>query len=537
MERRRTLAALGLAGLALAATSGCSAFRRSPETYASIADVAGPQERAIRQVGHQQYDKANLAAVIDDPELRRGQQLYDATKYGAAEEVYRGILRKFGTDFTTKVLGGGGAIGRGDDRKAFDMYGSAVEERAQFMLAESLFMQGKYVQATDAYETLVQRYPSTRHLDQTTRRQFLIARTWLGFAPSKTARTGGDIELAGYTTASAITDNKAAPKPPSFLNLSDKSRPTFDTAGRALNILRNLWINDPTGPLADSALMMIGNFEYRRGDYVEAARHYEILREQYPDSPHIDDAYLLESHVRLVSYDGPTYDDQNLTRARELKQQALVEFDLATEQRRQLQQELNLIDDETIRREWANVQFYRRRNKPASVKLYCNRILNRYPDSRYAKLAQQVLREVAQEQRSGSRGWWLKSVPDGPVPVKAAAREPNAPRLRQGVPDELRPMPQPLAEAPREIAPPPGPRPSQSLPNPAERPPQPSPFDATPFEPSGEPTPLQAPTQQLLQQVGFEQAASQTPPTPVRTAEASAESGNPFAEFFDPDGE
>ena len=229
MTRSWTLAALGFAGFSAFAVSGCASLSRADD-LATIDAIAGPQERAIRQVA---YEQSNLAAVVDDPALTRGQKLYDAAKYAEAEQIYRGVLKKFSSDLGTKILGGGGALGRGDERKAFDMYGSAVEERAQFMLAESLFMQGLFPKASDAYAQLVQRYPSTRHLDNVTRRQFFIARAWLGFKASD-FKTGGDIDLAGYEAATAAADPKAAPDQPPFLNISDKSKPTFDTAGRAL---------------------------------------------------------------------------------------------------------------------------------------------------------------------------------------------------------------------------------------------------------------------------------------------------------------
>ena len=538
MKRRRILAALGLSSLSLAIGSaglcGCSSLSRADDDLTSIDAIAGPQERAIRQVA---YEEGNLAAVTEDPDLKRGQQLYDAARYDAAADVYRGILKKFGTDIATKIVGGGGAIGRGSKRKAFEMYGSAVEERAQFMLGESLYMQGLFPEASDSYETLVQRYPSTRYLDAVTRRQFLISRNWLGFSGAD-LKSGGDIEQAGYETATAAADPKTAPKTPGFFNPRDPSKPTFDTAGRARQTLTNIWINDPTGPLADDALMLIANDNFRRKNYSEAARHYEILREQYPESPHIENAYLLEGRVRQAAYDGSDYDDTNLERAAQLKQRSLVELDLPVETRGLLQRELNAIDDERVHRTWQNVEFYRRRNKPESVRLYSNVILNRYPESRYAPLAKQMLQTLAEEERGGgSRFAWIKSAP------KAPARLPfrrQADPLPQGA---TRPVdlsespvpPSPQAEQPQ--AEPSVERPGLIPGEPFRSEPFPQPEDYRPSDRPDDAQPLRSqPSTRELLQAGFEQSAS-TAADAIRTASAeeieTLDTVNPFAEFMD----
>ena len=521
MTRTRLLAAAGFAGLSLVAgagLAGCTSTLRADDPLTSIDSIAGPQERAIRQVA---YEKTDLAAVTEDPALKRGQSLYDAARYAEAEEVYRGILRKFGTDFVTTVIGGGGAIGRGSDRKSFEMYGSAVEERAQFMLGECLYMQGRFPAASEAYGTLVQRYPSTRSLDAVTRRQFIIARSWLGFS-NKDLAAGGDIEQAGFESANAVADPKTAPTPPSFINTSDKSKPTFDTVGRARQTLTNIWINDPTGPLADDALMLIANDHFRRRDYSEAARHYEILREQYPESPHLENAYLLEGRVRQASYDGPNYDDANLERAAQLKQRSLVELDLETETRGLLQRELNAIDDERIHRTWENVVFYRRRNKPKAVRLYCNQILNNYPESRYAKPAADMLRTIAEEERGGG-GWaWLKSAPSVPRPLGLR-------KDAQPLPSRPRPV-----ELPDSVVPPTPETPAQPELDPRRF------FESEPFPQQDQIAPpsddRSTPSESDFIQAGYE--------TGTRTAKAEAivdpnvetlPTTNPFAEFMTPD--
>jgi hypothetical protein len=74
---------------------------------------------------------------------------------------------------------------------------------------------------------------------------------------------------------------------------------------------------------------------------------------------------------------------------------------LTAEQRERLQQELVGLRNAEMDREWALVEFYLRKNQPASVAVHCNRILHRYPDTEIARRAWEVLQE--QERGGESR--------------------------------------------------------------------------------------------------------------------------------------
>ena len=166
----------------------------------------------------------------------------------------------------------------------YGQYGDPIEEDALFMVAESQFAQKKYSWAQDSYDGLLEKYPSSRHLDDTARRLFEIAHTWMGFP---TPDTKGDVELASEELLK--TNPRVGKKDferPSFFNFTDGSRPLFDTSGRAIQALESIWMHDANGPLADDALMLTANYHLQTGDFVEAARVYQLLREQYPDSSH-----------------------------------------------------------------------------------------------------------------------------------------------------------------------------------------------------------------------------------------------------------
>src|SRR5690606_10634147 len=120
--------------------------------------------------------------------------------------------------------------------------------------------------------------------------------------------------------------NDPTRKVPILPNFHDRKRPVFDTNGRALQALKSVWLKDPTGPLADDALMLAASHYVRKGDYIEADHHYTLLREQFPKSPHLQTAFVVGSHVKLMSYQGAPYDGKNLDDAESLKESTLRLF-------------------------------------------------------------------------------------------------------------------------------------------------------------------------------------------------------------------
>lgn len=379
------------------------------ERKESIDGIMGPAERKLKQVawerqkreltaGRNPRDKAALA------EFEAAKKLLESGRPGEAEKAFKALAKSRrwnGLSWAERAADAFQTAATGSHSPSYNQYGDPIEEDALFMIAECQFAQKKYSWAQDSYDTLLEKYPSTRHLDDTTRRMFDIAHEWMGF-PKPDAE--GDIKLAsGQLLQTNPRVGQKGFEKPSFLNVTDRTRPVFDTAGRALQALESIWLHDPNGPLADDALMLTANYHLQTADFVEAARVYQLLREQYPDSPHFKDAYVLESHVRLASYEGPGYDAKALTDSKDLKQSARELFpDLSEQQKAMLDKELQNIAIAEVRREWHKVEFYRSKGDEAAVALHCNKILNRYPDSRYAGMARRELEAIADRRRKGT---------------------------------------------------------------------------------------------------------------------------------------
>ncbi|WP_197440294.1 tetratricopeptide repeat protein [Polystyrenella longa] len=370
--------------------------RATADELASTDDIKGPLERIlpIGARGSSTGSTGGYAFSERNPEYKRASKLHDEGKFSEAEKAFKQLSK------ATKD--------------------GALQEDSMFMMAECQFQQKRYPQAQDSFDELLNAYPSTRHTTQTTQRLFQIGRYWLNFeeivTPNEIQQV--DFEQPGKQPALATAEDSARKnreKPLSqryalVPNLRDRSRPYFDTDGRAIEALRSVWLKDPTGPLADDALMMTASYYLRKGDYVEADNFFTIIRNEYPDSPHFQNAFVFGSHAKLVAYQGPEYDGQQLLAARDLKESTLRIFKDLPE-KEMLKEELRMIYEEEARKEWQKALFWEKKKNPKAVQIQCRELLRRYPSSESADLARQKLAQLGENVESPSRELRLPSIP------------------------------------------------------------------------------------------------------------------------------
>jgi len=277
-----------------------------------------------------------------------------------------------------------------------------VEEDALFMIAECQYRRKRYSWAQDSYDKLLKKYPTSRYLEESTQRLFSIASIWL----NPNGKTPPE-ELVRVSAADVDGTNENGIEVPYSLpivpNLFDRTRPVFDTQGRALQALKSVWLHDPTGPLADDAVMMTAAYHLRRGDHREANVYFKILREEYPKSEHAKHAFVLGTGVLLATYQGAKYDATALDEADNLVRSTLNIYP-ESEHREKLQQDLQRIRMEDAARDWARIEFYQRKYNHQAVALYCEMLIERFPDSEYADRARALLAEIDPQYRPVSLG-------------------------------------------------------------------------------------------------------------------------------------
>jgi len=434
----------------------------------SIAGEQGPEERRLRTVAHERFqrdrDLAPPDLAVQFAELEAAQKLYDSGRFPEAEQAYQAALKKYAPRK--------GMVRGLFNRHQFDLdpQMSPVEEDALFMLGQSRFKQGKLAGAEESYSALLAKYPSTRHLDTVSRQLFRISREWLGFPDEQDS----EIAQVAYGEKIPTLEQRRNRDSGWFPNLRDKTRPTFDLDGHALEALKLIWLHDSAGPLADDALMMAANYHLRQGNVIDAAQHYRLLQEQFPDSPHFKDSLMLGSHVLLASYNGAAYDPSPLEEAKQLKLMALQYPDLDADDRARIEQELDELAEAEVAPLWKEIEFYIAKRQRDSVILHCNYLINKHPNSKYARMAAVVKADYEGTPRSAIR--WPQA------PAALTERQPRLPR----------PDPAP-ARAPAEA---PAMSGAQDLTQPEGSPVYDPPADRTPSPPPGEAVPATPPPQE-----------------------------------------
>lgn len=244
---------------------------------------------------------------------------------------------------------------------------SALEEDAMFMLGESYFFADRYDKASDTFVNLMKKYENSRHLDKVTTRQFAIAHYWV------------DIQ-------------RTNPYPFLMPNFFEETRPWFDTAGNGLAVYESVWINDPTGPLSDDAVIATANEHFVNDRFEDADSYYTQLRRDYPKSEHQWPAHLLGLRSKLGKYQGPRYDDTPLQEAQDLVEQTLARYpEMENDERERLLKTRTTIVAQKAERNWNMGEYYAKRDYNRAAKYYWALVVEEAPETRFAEMARERL--------------------------------------------------------------------------------------------------------------------------------------------------
>lgn len=283
--------------------------------------------------------------------------------------------------------------------KAIDKFKDAIardpkgenRQNAMFYLAESYFFNDEYSKAIAKYNDLLEEYPNSQHLDKVVRRQFEIARYWEKYH---------DYNPNWVTTP----------------NFADDTRPWFDTLGNAIKTYENIRLKDPTGPLADDAVMATANSYFLRGRYNDADYHYKILREEYPQSEHQFEAHILGLQCKIRKYQGPNYDGAPLEEAKKLVKQLKQQFggQLSADERDRLNTQLAQLNEALAERDFTVAQYYDETEHYISARYYYGKVARDYPTSELGVKARARLDLIAglPDHPESSVQWMLDMFPE-----------------------------------------------------------------------------------------------------------------------------
>jgi outer membrane protein assembly factor BamD (BamD/ComL family) len=251
-----------------------------------------------------------------------------------------------------------------------------LEEDILFMLAESQFKLDMLPKAEDTYHKLLMKFPNTRYMPQAVQRSYDIAYYWL---EDSRLRAEGKPGKYGFSR---------------YINFFDRTRPLFDAEGRAIETVEVIQQFDPFGPLTDDAVMMAAAQTFITDRYVQAAGYYQQLVADQPQSEHAPKAKILAEQAYLRSYRGPQYDSSDLNGAEQMGKAALDTAEqYGDDQRRRLEADLRAIHIERAKRDFITAEDFRKRWLYTSAKFYYGEVVKRYPDTDWARLANEKLEE------------------------------------------------------------------------------------------------------------------------------------------------
>ena len=270
---------------------------------------------------------------------------------------------------------------------------SVIEEDALWQLAECWFFLDRYPKAEDGYDELVKKYANSRYLDRIAQRQFIIGQYWL-----------------------AVDRRKHLPL--LIPNVADRSRPIFDTKGRALKAFEHVRLNDPRGSLADDSIMAEANAHFLDRQWIDADYYYGLLRNEYPDSEFLLQAHLLGLQAKLRAYQGPGYEGGVLDEAELLADQTLVQFpdQLGKEDQDRLVSTRAEVAAQQALRHWQRAEFYAKGKHYTSARIYYALIARDRP--------QTLLAQKARDRLGSIEG--LADVSDNPFPMLTAVLNPDS---------------------------------------------------------------------------------------------------------------
>jgi TolA-binding protein len=182
------------------------------------------------------------------PRLQQAHDLFVHGQYARAEAVFRHIAQA------------------GQRSQEF-------AEEARYYQAEALRHQNCFPRAAQVYHELLRDFPGGAFREQANRRLFQIADYWLN-----------DTREAMQLRAERMQGRRLLCWPPLRVHWS-KEWPVVNAEGAALDLLAEVYRNEPDGPLATKALFYSGNVWFFRKDYARAdAQFAEIIRKHANDA-------------------------------------------------------------------------------------------------------------------------------------------------------------------------------------------------------------------------------------------------------------
>ncbi len=341
-DRFRLRTRLPLLLACLVASAGCTAVK-------SLKQKAYESSRGFVS---KSYDDPRAAEKMADAERR-----LEAGEYSAARGVFHDIANN-------------------------SLNPALMAEKARFLEAECYRQAQKYPDAVDTYHRMLKEHPTGAYREQACQEMFKIADYWLD-----DTRTEIQAEQDG--------ENMFQHRMKKFFTY-DKTKPTLDREGRAMQALENVHVNDIAGPTADKALFWCGFVNFYRGNYIEADHYFSTLIEFHKDSPLRPKATELAIISKNNSTGGSVYDGQKAAEALQLvnhAEAAMPEFN-DPERRDFLTRQKLAVRAQQAEKDFKTAEYHEQTKHPGSAYFCYELVRRRYPGTKYSDLATERMEAI-----------------------------------------------------------------------------------------------------------------------------------------------
>ena len=190
--------------------------------------------------------------------------------------------------------------------------------------------------------------------------------------------------------------------PSSYFHVSS-DKPFADMEGHALAVLEEVSLSDIRGSIrtvdggpsvGERAQFFLATVKFFREDYREADEYYRQLYENHPNSTLAPKAIKQSIICKQVMNGGTAYDTRGVEESRKLIDRFQNAYPEWTKDREWLTRQLGSIHLQQADRDYKIGEFYRRTGHPGSAYFYYELVRRRYPNTDFAKKAEDQMREL-----------------------------------------------------------------------------------------------------------------------------------------------
>ncbi len=263
-----------------------------------------------------------------------------------------------------------GKVGRA--KKAFNQLKAdypqiAGDDFDAFVKAEVLYGQRKYTKAVNAYDKFTDKFPQSVFYQSALERQYQIATAFLGGQKITALKV---IRIRAYDEGGEIM-NKIA-----------------DKAGDA--------------PVAQNALKTLAQSKAKRGDYQEAWRTWSDVSNRWPTGRTGQEALFGMARSLEQSYTGPKFDSKVLESSQSYYDEYQKRYP-ASAAELEVAQTLHNIYGELAEKELTVADYYAKTGSYMAANLYYQRVIDDWPDSASARLAELEMADLKEKQQKEAK--------------------------------------------------------------------------------------------------------------------------------------